>query len=91
MTTDAEQAAIKAVIDKAVAGGMDRGRLTWGIETLINMQPVQLPLADTPLTFSMTIAQDAQGPSLPPDMTPEQMQAAEDYVIGRIRRYWGLL
>jgi len=90
MTTDKEQAAIRAVIDKAVAAGMDRGQVTWAIEALMNMQPVQLPQAHMQLPFGMTIAKDVRGPALPAGTTSEQMQAAEEYVIGRIRRYWGL-
>ncbi len=89
MITDAEQAAIKAVIDKAVAAGMDRGRLTWDIEKAMNMQPVRLPLPDTPLTFGMTVTWEVQASAWPPGTPPEQMQAAEDYVRSRIRRYWG--
>ena len=88
--SEKEQAAIKAVIDKAVAAGMDRWEMTWAIEALMNMQPVRLPQAHTPLPFGVTIAKDSRGPALPAGTTPEQMQAAEEYVRGRIRRYWGL-
>lgn len=90
MTTDKEQVAIKAVIDKAIAAGMEEGRLIWAIEMATNMLPVQLPLPDTPLSFGMTIMRETRGVPFPPNTTPEQMQAVEDYVRGRIRRYCGL-
>jgi len=90
MATDAEQAAIKAVIDKAVAAGMYRGQLTFAIEALMNMQPVRLPQAHMPLPFGVTIAKDSRWPAWPPGATPEQMQAAEHYVTGRIKRHLGL-
>ena len=38
-------AAILAVIDKAVAAGMDRGVMQWAIDTAINM-PVSIPLTE---------------------------------------------
>ena len=93
MTTDEEQAAIKAVIDKAVAAGMDRGRLIWAAEAAINLPLIRLPGAstlDTGRKFTMTIEYETLGASLPAGTTSEQMQAAEDYVRGRMRRYWGL-
>lgn len=45
---------------------------------------------DTAPNVGMTVTQEVQGPPLPAGTTPEQMQVAEEYVRGRIRRYWGL-
>lgn len=90
MTTDKEQAAILAVIDKAVATGMDRGVMAWAIDTAINM-PVSMPLTEEAAAavgtaFGMKVTQETRPAEWPQGTTEEQKQAAEQYVRERLRR-----
>lgn len=63
----------------------DLGRTPWGAP--LSWEGVDV---DTAPNVGMTVTQEVQGPPLPAGTTPEQMQVAEEYVRGRIRRYWGL-
>ncbi len=88
MTT--EELAIKAVIDKAVAAGMDRGVTQWAIDMAINM-PVSVPLTEETAaavgtTFGMKITRELRPAEWPQGTTEEQMQAAEEYVRDRLKR-----
>ena len=90
MITDEEKAAIKAVINKAVAAGMDRGVMQWAVDTAINM-PVSVPLsqeaaAAVGTTLGMKVTQQTRPAQWPQGTTEEQMQAAEEYVRERLRR-----
>lgn len=90
MITDQEKAAIKAVIDKAVAAGMDRGMMQWVVDTAINM-PVSVPLpqetaAAVGTTFGMKITREMRPAEWPQGTTEEQMRAAEEYIRERLRR-----
>lgn len=90
MTTDEEQAAILAVIDKAGAAGMDRGVMMWAVDTAINMA-VSAPLTEETAVavgtkLGMKVMRETRPAEWPEGTTEEQKQAAEEYVRERLRR-----
>lgn len=90
MTADKEQAAILAVIDKAVAAGMDRGVMAWAIDTVINM-PVSVPLTEEAAAavgtaLGMKVMRETRAAQWPEGTTEEQKRAAEEYVRKQLRR-----
>ncbi len=90
MITDQEKAAIKAVIDNAVAAGMNRGITEWAIDTAISM-PVSVPLTEEAAaavgeTLAMKVVRETRSAGWPQGTTEEQKQAAEEYVREQLRR-----